>query len=450
MSSYNITFSYCPRIFCRGEAEEISSQANIWSLDIGYPAKLTDKSETTSCTVGYNGKVFIESKKPISGLYVKFYLKGMGWTLSANDVDVECGQNSFLHEYVDVASLCGGETTGITMSFDRGAEIAEIELYTAGTLPNDVQVWDPPCDKADLLLFSSHADDEQLFFAGVLPYSVAYGARTQVVYFCDHSDTPARPHEQLNGLWAAGVRNYPVLGNFPDLYSTSRDGAITAFGQKGYDFDSFTDWQIENIRRFKPQVIVGHDIAGEYGHGTHIINSESLRNAAEISNDPEKSPHSAVQYGVWDTPKLYIHLYEENEIVMDFDKPLDYFGGKTAFEMTCAGFNFHKSQHWTWFRDWIYGTDAAPITAASQIETYSPCKYGLWRTTVGMDTKADFFDHITLYDEQDRIAAEGTFQTEAVTDPPAQTNAPVPENPPSDTASGIMKYAISEQPAQLP
>ena len=414
-------------------AEEITDQANIWSYDIGSSWYLTDKSETSYEGIGYSGVLNIESEVPVAGLYVKFYGKGAGWTLAANEKAKEFGQNGFLHEFVDVAAFCG-EATNITMTFDRGAEIAEIELYSAGTLPDSVQVWQPPCEKADLLLFSSHADDEQLFFAGVLPYSVAYGARTQVVYFCEHSDNAARQHEQLNGLWAAGVRNYPVMGKFPDLYSESRDGAVEAFGYQGYTVENMLEWQVENIRRFKPQVVIGHDVDGEYGHGTHIINSETLREAVEVSMDETKCPYSAVEYGVWDVPKTYLHLYAENALTMDFDVPLDHFGGKTAFEMTVAGFGEHYSQHWTWFYDWIHGTDWAPITKASEITEYSPCAYGLYRTTVGYDTKADFFDHITLWDaieEAEKAAAAAATEevTEKVTEAPvtdAQTDKTVP------------------------
>ena len=93
---------------------------------------------------------------------------------------------------------------------------------------------------------------------------------------------------------------------------------MQVFANAGYGYDDFLEWQVENLRRFKPQVVVGHDAAGEYGHGTHIINSETLRDAVSAAADAENFPYSAAQYGVWDTPKLYLHLWAENEIVMDF------------------------------------------------------------------------------------------------------------------------------------
>lgn len=41
----------------------------------------------------------------------------------------------------------------------------ELRLYGPGDLPKDVQRWNPPCEKADLLLIPT-IRDEDLFFGG--------------------------------------------------------------------------------------------------------------------------------------------------------------------------------------------------------------------------------------------------------------------------------------------
>ena len=81
---------------------------------------------------------------------------------------------------------------------------------------------------------------------------------------------------------------------------------------------------------------------------------------------------------------------------MNYDVPLEYFGGRTAYQMSVAGYGCHYTQHWTWFTTWLKGTDGAPITAASQIATYSPCSFGLYRSTVGVDKNGDMFENVTL------------------------------------------------------
>ena len=132
-----------------------------------------------------------------------------------------------------------------------------------------------------------------------------------------------------------------------------------------------------------------------------MLASAALTEAITYSSDKEKYPESAMEYGVWEIDKLYLHLYNENQIVMDYDVPLENFGGKTAYEVSCEGFDCHKSQHWTWFYKWIYGSEENPITKASQIRSYSPCQYGLYYSAVGADTEGgDFFENVETHTER--------------------------------------------------
>lgn len=356
-----------------------------------WAGNLTDASEATYVTVPAGESITVEAEG-IGALYVKFHLKAKPWTASYADGETAFGQNGFLHEYAELPAAQGR----VTMTFAEQTQICEVRVFGVGNPPTDVQVWQKPHEKADVLLLSSHSDDEQLFFAGLIPHCIANDVDIQVVYMCYHDDVPVRLHEQLNGLWAAGMKNYPVIGRFPDLYSESLDWAMSAFGNYGYSREDFVSYQCEMIRRFKPEIVVGHDVNGEYGHGTHRLNTSTLFEALELTNDPEKYTESANMYGTWDVPKTYIHLWEERPIVMNYDIPLNFFGGLTAYQMSVAGYGCHNSQHWTWFTDWLMGTDAAPITAASQIAKYSPCKYGLYRTTVGDDTTGDMFENVTL------------------------------------------------------
>lgn len=47
---------------------------------------------------------------------------------------------------------------------------------------------------------------------------------------------------------------------------------------------------------------------------------------------------------MWDTPKLYLHMAEESPLVLDVDRPLAAFGGKTAFEVAWEAMMYHQSQ----------------------------------------------------------------------------------------------------------
>ena len=372
-----------------GDAVQIAAEFSL--SDGSGTGSLSDGAESTYVTVPAGGSINVQSED-IGALYVKFHLRAKNWTASVNGEEIHFGADGFLHEYASLHL----NADNVTMTFSEETQIAEILVFTKGTPPADIQVWQQPHEKADVLLLSSHSDDEQLFFAGMIPHCIANDVDIQVVYFCYHDNEPVRLHEQLNGLWAAGLRNYPVIGRFPDLYSESFDWAVNAFAGYGYGREDFVSYQCEMIRRFRPEIVVAHDVNGEYSHGTHMLNTDTLREALELTADSTNYPESAEKYGVWDVPKTYIHLWEEKPIVMDYDVPLDYFGGKTAYEMSVAGYSCHNSQQWTWFTRWLIGTDAAPITAASQIDKYSPCEFGLYRTTVGDDINGDIFENVTL------------------------------------------------------
>ncbi len=403
-------------------AEERSA---LTATGFGKPASLKDGSRDTYTQAQEGNTVTLSAEDGIVSVYVEFdRLPAGAWTIRdpESGKSADCGGNEFLHDFADVKALLGTAPKTLELSFAQGAYISEIYVFS-GQTPDWVQRWEPELEQADLLLLTTHSDDEQLFFAGVLPYyAIERGYKVQVVYFIQYftrgnSRDHTRPHEQLDGLWTVGIRNYPHISEFPDIYAEGKDreavlGKILAnFAPYGYKYEDFLGYSVEMLRRFKPLVVVDHDLNGEYGHGAHVLNTAVMCDAIELANDPSSYPESAEKYGLWKPEKLYLHLYDQDPIVMDWDTPYESMGGKTPVEMTQEGFRCHKSQHWTWFYRWIYGTSGAPITKASQIKTYSPCNYGLWYSSVGKDEKGgDFFENVMSYAEKkaeaERIAAE--------------------------------------------
>ncbi len=366
-------------------------------------SKLRDGAASTYETFS---EITLSAENDIRSVYIVFRSQAVGFTVACGGKSIHF-DGGYLQYFADISDKFIGETKALTVTLDETVAVCDIFAFGQGTLPEYVHNWAAPYEAADLLLFTSHADDEQLFFAGILPYYAGeLGYRVQVAYFTDHINTPGRRHELLNGLWTVGIRNYPVISEFPDEYSESYDAALYNLQKYGFTEDDVIAYQTELLRRFKPLVAVGHDLEGEYGHGQHKLNSATLTKAVELASNAASYPDSANEYGTWDTPKLYLHLYKENQITMDWDTPLQAFGGKTAFQVTQDGFQCHKSQHYTWFNTWLNGSSGTNTTAAS-IRQHSPCQYGLYRTTVGSDIrKNDFFENITIYAEQERIAAE--------------------------------------------
>ena len=225
------------------------------------------------------------------------------------------------------------------------------------------------------------------------------------------------------------------MSDFPDLYSESFEDALAAYRAYGFVYDEFTEFITDVLRRFKPLVVVSHDVNGEYGHGTHLLCAAALMDAVGCAADESEFPESAGLYGTWETEKTYLHLYPENPIALDLDSPLSAFGGKTAFEVTQDGFAKHTSQHWTWFYGWIYGKDGQTVSRATDIKTYSPCYYGLYSSSVGYDTAGgDFMENVIPYAE--RI-------TESQPPAPVNTDAPAA---PSEEVSGQYGPAETDIP----
>lgn len=359
----------------------------------------------TLCAVPIRGALTLSDSRGIGSAYVIFDTECGEYTVSDSEKTVAFGQRGFLHEFLDLEGAFGYTPQTVTFSFPEvGAQVNELYLFTSGKVPDYVQKWQPPKEgQTDLMLFSAHGDDEHLFFAGLLPdYAGERGYETLVVYLTNHRNCGTRRcHEMLDGLWSVGVTTYPVLGPFHDLFCRTRDRAYALHESKGETREALLGFVVEQLRRFHPQVAVGHDINGEYGHGQHAMFSELLRLGIEKASDAAQYPDLAESYGTWQVPKTYLHLWPENPVCLDFDHPLTRFGGMTAFQVsTELGFACHKSQ---------CGGVTGYITAYSQagdIPKYTPCQYGLYRSTVGPDTgKQDLFENLTSYRQQHLDAA---------------------------------------------
>lgn len=386
----------------------------------------------TVSTQVYNdhSRLTLVSDEGIGSLYLIFDVEYGGYSVTDNDIGetVWFGQNGFLHDFLDLEAAFGAAPSSVTVSFDSGAvRLNELYVFSPGQTPAFVQRWDAPAEgQADLVLFSAHGDDDQLFFAGMLPYYAGeLGYQVQVVYLTNHRNlTTERCHEMLDGLWAVGVRSYPVFGPFGDYYSLSLEDAYSMFRNTGVSREELEGFVVEQLRRFRPLVAVGHDVEGEYGHGQHRLYADLLMKAVAVSFDPEQYPESAERYGVWDVPKTYLHLYPENPVVLDWDRPLEHFDGMTAYQVTKhVGFPCHKSQ----FQDFAWFFTGAET--AAEVSKFSPCQYGLYRSTVGQDReKNDLFENLTAYSASIEEPTVPTEETIAAVPEETQTAA-LPQEP---------------------
>lgn len=366
------------------QAEEITNKCNI-TIGNSSNEKITDNNYKTYVNKSKEDILTIECDNDIKNIYIIYHKEATKGKIITNNQKIDVGKNNYLHELIKIDT-----SKKAIIEYENNYSIADIYIYNDDNLPEMVQNWET-LDTADLMLFSTHSDDEHIFFAGLLPTYVNEGKKIQIVYFTKHIDNVYRYHELLNGLWAAGIKYYPVISKFPDAWSTTKDEALKNLERKGFTLEDVIKFEVTQIRKYKPYVIVGHDEDGEYSHGQHILNTYVLKEAYKLASDKSYEV-SALE--PWQIQKLYLHLYKENPIELNLDTPLDTFNGKTAYEVSKKAYTYHLSQQYTWFTDWLNGKNKE-FTKATQIKKYSPCKYGLYYSNVGNDIdKNNMFENV--------------------------------------------------------
>lgn len=424
----------CFFLFCFGGIAFAEPEASFLNVKI---AELTE-DEVLDLTDGdymtaYTADKFtltLSSNKPITAIYIIWNTEPVEYVIYEDDINSGRGStltDMIMHKLIKLQSPCDK----VILDCYCGGSICDIYLFSDDNFPDFVQDWRYPCLQADMLILSAHADDEFLMFGGTIPYyAKERGLQVQVVYLTSHWEEQPRPHELLDGLWTAGVKNYPVIGINPDI--PYQPIFTLSEAAKLYDFEAVREWFTAQIRRFKPSVIVTHDINGEYGHAAHKLAAKTVADSVEISADPEIFPESAEMYGVWDVPKTYLHFWEENAVQMDWEIPLESFGGITAKETAALCYSKHKSQH-IWGYSVNYGED------------WDCRQFGLYRSLVGADTKADFMDNITPITVTQTTEPETEAETQPVTEKDAEADTPAEEIVPKETET---EKAVSAEPPE--
>lgn len=302
-------------------------------------------------------------------------------------VTLMAGDTRFQHSYY---ALDGVKTLRIQSSAEKAHTmgISEIFLFGKGEVPGWVQRWEPTEEKADILFFSAHPDDELLFLGGAIPTYAAEKKKRVVVAYLSYGN-PARRSEALNGLWTLGVRHYPEFGGFRDKWSNKLAEAYKSLGR-----EKVLAWVTEMYRKHRPEAVVTHDLNGEYGHGQHKAMADAAIQGYSLAADPAEYPESAAKYGPWQVKKLYVHLYGEegSRTRFDWTVPLESMGGKTGLELAAEAYAMHETQtnasvkiHGKWERLSVEVTGSA----------FPNTEFGLYATEVGPDeTGGDFLEHI--------------------------------------------------------
>ena len=381
------------------QAEDLTRGCSVSVVDNNYAVDaITDGKYPTywESTTRKNPWVEIRSGKPVYGLYLCFNKMPSSYAIQRKSGDdwipvTEEGNPQFHHIFYE---LNGEETIRIISTEENESVMAfnEIFAFGEGEIPDWVQRWELPVEKADLMVFIAHPDDEMLFFGGTIPtYAGEKKKKVEVVYIT--YSNKVRRSEALNGLWEMGVRNYPEFGPFADRYPETgelSDSYILAGGK-----EKVQEWLTGVFRKYGPDVVVTHAVTGEYGHPQHKMAADSSKDCFTLAADPESFPASASAYGTWQVKKLYLHLYGEegDQTVFDWDVPMDAFGGRTGAQVASDAFALHVTQKGAGVRRKGEYVEFTVEVFGAKYYPYNV--FGLYSSTVGEDeAKNDFLEHI--------------------------------------------------------
>ena len=230
-------------------------------------------------------------------------------------------------------------TAAVTVTAgNEGMEFARIALFSEGALPAPFFPWKDTPKGMDYLIVSTHPDDDVLFMGGIIP---TYGAEQGYVGTVAYVTIPSRKRVNEANLcaWEMGAEYRPVFLGFQDIGHPVKDNYRSRFLQ-----ETVTLALVRMLREYHPLVVFSHDLDGEYGHWQHKTVSAAILDACRLSADPEYDPLSYEEFGTWEVRKCYLHLYEENPLVMDISTPLASRGGRTALEVARDAFKLHRSQ----------------------------------------------------------------------------------------------------------
>lgn len=403
-----------------GTAEDLTRQCK---LQASFPSSLTrltddDLESAQRIDAGESVTVSWGEDVPVRAVFFAFYRELAAFTVLQYDaagalLDETAGTPLWNNVIEPLPGACS-----VTIRADASLALSTMAAYGEGDIP-DYLPWEPTPDKADYLLIAMHPDDDALFLGGVIPLYEAQQGREGVALYLA-SRVRVRVNEAMAGAWTMGLRSLPVFGGFPDIPPEYRAKFEDTFRQA-----DVVRYLVQRMRQYRPEVVVSHDLNGEYGHWQHALLARAVLEAAPLAADASYDPDSAEQYGVWEVKKVYLHLYAENRIALPVTEPLSAFDGRTAVEIAAAAFACHQSQ-------------LPSRHAVTNEGVYSLADFGLAYTTVGTDTPGvnDLFEHI------DPSALHG-----GTTASPEPTLTPTPSPLPTQTATPA---AVTPVPSETP
>ncbi len=236
--------------------------------------------------------------------------------------------------------------------------------------------WQDQPEKAAIMLVHAHPDDEGIYFGGAITYYSVCRQLPMVVICMTNWDVPHRVEELKCAIWTYGLRNPPIFAPFADsCLGQDLQCCWDHWGGK----DNAVRYLTEQVRRYKPDVILCMDFNGEYGHPNHMGAGIAAADSFFAAPDPQRYPEQLSTLDTWQPKKCYVHLHSTNPVWHDWDITCDALNGLNTREVTDQGLACHVSQG----------------EKHVNLGPWDARQWGLYGTVVGLDTyDSDFMQNI--------------------------------------------------------
>lgn len=312
-------------------------------------------------------RIFYELTTVTSDLKIDFFDRN-GTHIEEKNVNA-----AFLSAIIDLPN----GTCALTLTSSTALSVATLRAFGSGALPSFCHEWEQTPDKLDYLIIAAHPDDETRCMGGAI--AVQSGRTGNVLFVTSRNRTSVAAG--LNAVWSLGLNYHPVFGSF-----RSKQNTVSEKDALGYwDEDEVLTFMVQNIRSFKPDVVVTHGVDGE-GDGQHIITSRLVRLAVEKAADSDFNPASADELGVWSVKKLYLHSLNGSGLVLNTDEQIN---GRIMAANACYLLEANDA-------------DTTPkLDGDGNVFTYE-----LVHSVVGEDKEGDMFSNLTPVEAETSAAPQ--------------------------------------------
>lgn len=265
----------------------------------------------------FNGKHTLEITLPqdeiAQGVYFEWYTLPRQYTLEeyngAGELISSYENQPFVNSYYSIDDA----VTSLKLVFQSDAALSTVRVYGDGVLPQDVQLWQPTLEKADLLYIASTPQAAVTDFYGVIAaYTVEHEIPSALVILAKESRT--MQEGLLAGLWQMGIVSYPQFGDFAALNNDAYKRVRGSWGA------SATTKFIQSVlEQYSAKVVLTHTPDSQAYDAAAQYCAEIVQ---DVTEDGGADAYPALQ-------KLY-YAAPYGATTLDWTLPLVRFSGATA------------------------------------------------------------------------------------------------------------------------